>query len=246
MSDETALGALLRLEEEALAEYCAEVEISGVIAQSVRLKLRRGQSLWASHGSILCYDEGIEWTLRVPGGLGKAVSRAFAGEGIALVHIEAHREGAEVVLTANQPGRLATWDLSRGPIVCTRGSFVAALGDVDIDVTVARRAGAALFGGAGLFMQRLSGRGIVFVHGAGDFVEKQLAAGEKVLVSTGNLALFSAGVDYDVRGVGGCRKVLFGGEGLFMTELTGPGWVMMQTLKKLPPARQGRRGGHAT
>ncbi len=246
MKKGSALQALLDLEEEKLARYCMEVEVSGVIAQTVRLKLRRGQSVWASRGAILCYDPGIDWTLRVPGGVGKAISRVFAGEGVALTYIEARREGAEVVLTANQPGRLATWDLSRGPIICTSGSFVAAVGDVDIDVTIARRAGAALFGGAGLFMQRLSGTGIAVVHGSGDFVERTLSANESLLVSTGNLALFSASVDYDVRGVGGCRKVLFGGEGLFMTELKGPGWVMLQSLKKLPAVRQSGRGSAAS
>jgi uncharacterized protein (AIM24 family) len=143
-----------------------------------------------------------------------------------------------VVLTANQPGRLATWDLDRGGIVCTSGSFVAALGDVDIDVTVARSAGAMFFGGAGLFMQKLRGTGIAIVHGSGDFHEHQLGPGEKILVSTGNLALFSEGTKYDIKGVGGCLKSLFGGEGLFMTQLTGPGWVMLQSLKKLPAQRQ--------
>jgi uncharacterized protein (AIM24 family) len=116
---------------------------------------------------------------------------------------------------------------------------LAALGDVDIEVTVARSAGAALFGGAGLFMQKLSGTGIVLIHGAGDFIEKQLAPGEKLLVSTGNLAVFSADVNYNVRSVGGCLKSIFGGEGLFMTEMSGPGWVMLQSLKKLPVQAQG-------
>lgn len=228
------LDALENLEVEELANYCRSIEISGVIAQSVTVGLSTGQSLWASRGSLLAYSEGIDWSLKVPGGASKAVSRAFAGEGVSLTHVTSRNPRGEVVLTANQSGKLVTWDLSRGPIVCTSGSFVAALGDVNIDVTVARSAGAALFGGAGLFMQRLSGNGVAIIHGAGDFIERQLAPGEKLLVSTGNLAVFSGDVNYNVRQVGGCLKSLFGGEGLFMTEMTGPGWVMLQSLKKLP------------
>ena len=115
----------------------------------------------------------------------------------------------------------------------TRGAFVAAWGeDIDITVTVARRAGAAVFGGAGLFLQTISGFGFVLVHGSGDFFERQMAAGEEFLVSTGNLAAFSSGIDYDIRGVGGCRRMIFGGEGLFMTNLRGPGRVLLQTLKR--------------
>ena len=228
------LEALQNLEVEELARYCADIQVNGVIAQTVDLTFNQGQTMWASKGSLISYDDAIDWTLKIPGGAGKAVSRVLSGEGVSLTHVTAKRNGAELVLGSNQAGRLVTWDLSRGPIVCTSGSFVAALGDVDIDVTMAKRAGAAFFGGAGLFMQKLSGDGIVILHGSGDFIERQLAAGESILVSTGNLAVFSDGVDYDIRRVGGCLKSIFGGEGIFMTELTGPGWVMMQSLKKLP------------
>ncbi len=241
MTEERILDALIQLEQAELARYCSSISIDGVIAQSASMTLNSGQTMWVSRGSLMAYDEGIEWELRVPGGAGKAVSRMLSGEGLSLTHVTAVRPDARVVLTANQPGKLVTWDLDNGPIICTSGAFVAALGDVNIDVTVARRAGAALFGGAGLFLQKLSGSGIAIVHGSGDFSEHHLAAGQKLLVSTGNLAVFSAEVDYDVRGVGGCLKSLFGGEGLFMTELTGPGWVMLQSLKKLPVQRQGQR-----
>lgn len=231
------LDALVHLEEEELARYCRSIQIEGTIAQTVRLSLEAGQTLWASKGSLLAYDDGIDWDLRMPGGgAGKALGRVMSGEGLAMTHVTGKRAGASLVLSANQPGRLATWDLSRGAIVCTKGSFVAALGDVNIDVTTARSAGAAFFGGAGLFLQKLSGSGIAIVHGSGDFVEHQLGEGEKLLVSTGNLALFSAELSYGVRGVGGCRKMFFGGEGAFMTELVGPGWVMLQSLKKLGPS----------
>ena len=240
MAEERILDALIQLEQAELARYCSSISIDGVIAQSARMTLNRGQTMWVSRGCLMAYDDGIEWELKVPGGAGKAVSRMLSGEGLSLTHVTAARPDAQVVLTANQPGKLVTWDLERGPIICTSGAFVAALGDVDIDVTVARRAGAALFGGAGLFLQKLSGTGIAIVHGSGDFSEFHLAAGQKLLVSTGNLAVLSAEVDDDVRGVGGCVKSLFGGEGLFMTELTGPGWVMLQSLKKLPVQRGGQ------
>ena len=239
----SVLETLTDIEYDKLARYCESFEIGGVIAQSLTVKLREEESLWASRGSLMAHSAGIDWRLRIPGGASKAVSRMLSGEGLALTYIESHRAGSEVVLTNNRPGKLVTWDLSHGPVVCTSGAFVAALGDVDISVTVARRAGAAFFGGGGLFMQRLSGDGIAVLHGSGDFLERQLAAGEKLVVSTGNLAVFSDEVDYSVRGVGGCRKMFFGGEGLFMTEMTGPGWVMLQTLKK--HATQQTSGGNS-
>jgi len=219
----------------------AQYRLEGEIAQVLRLSLMRGQPVWAHKGALVAYPDGVEWHLRIPGGVGAAVSRVFSGEGISLTYIEATRPGLEVALASNQPGKIAVWDLADGPVVCTSGSFLAAVGDVQIDVTVARRAGAALFGGAGLLLQRISGRGQVFIHGSGDFVPYTLAPGEKLLISTGNLAAFAESVHYDIRGVGGCLKVLFGREGLFMTELTGPGRVLVQSLKR-NRLRQMQRG----
>jgi uncharacterized protein (AIM24 family) len=235
--NDDVLKDLLSLEHNKLAEYCHEIELRGEIAQIASIRLKKSQNLWVSKGCLMGHSPGISWQLKVPGGAGKAVGRMLSGEGAALTYVTANEDNEWLCLTANQPGKLATWDLSKGSIVCTRGAFVAGIGDVDINVTTARSAGAALFGGAGLFLQRISGTGIAIVHGSGDFVEKSLAEGEKLLVSTGNLAVFSASVKYGVRGVGGCTKKLFGGEGLFMTELTGPGWVMLQSLKKMPAQR---------
>lgn len=214
-----------------------DYHIDGIIAQTLRLTFTTRESCWASRGSIVSFDAGIQWWLRVPGGAGGALRRGLAGEGFTLNYVEAARPRAELVLGANQPGKIVVWDLAEeGTVLATRGAFLAAIGDVDITATVARRAGAAFFGGAGLFLQKLAGSGKVFLHGAGDFIDRRLAADETLQVSTGNLAAFSDSTDYRVRGVGGCRKALFGGEGLFMAELEGPGRVLLQSLKR-------RRGG---
>lgn len=207
--------------------------ITGEIAQNVRLEFEPGEAAWASKGSIMAYSSSMQWRLRVPGGLGGAARRTLSGEGISLTYLETSQPHQYILLAANEPGHIAVWDLADGPIVTTRGSFLAAWGeDIDINVTVARRAGAALFGGAGLFLQKISGIGTVLVHASGDFYEQNLGDGEELVVSTGNLAAFVDTVDYDIQGVGGCRRMLFGGEGLFMTRLTGPGRVLLQTLKR--------------
>jgi uncharacterized protein (AIM24 family) len=208
--------------------------ISGEIAQAVRMEFAPGDFSWASRGSLMAYSAGIQWSLRVPGGLGGAVRRTLAGEGVALTYLETQQPDQYALLAANAPGHIEVWDLEEdGPVTTTRGSFLAAWGqDVDINVTIARRAGAAFFGGAGLFLQEISGVGKVLIHGSGDFYERRLTDGEDILVSTGNLAAFSSRVDYDIRSVGGCRRSIFGGEGFFMTRLVGPGRVLLQTLKR--------------
>lgn len=207
--------------------------IQGELAQVAVLTLSKGESCWGSRGALMSLTPGVEWRLRIPGGLGGAARRSLSGEGISLTYIEAGQDNQQVMLTSNEPGKIIGWDLVDGPVLTTRGSFVAAFGrDIDISVVVARRAGAALFGGAGLFLQKISGDGVVLIHGAGDFVDRQLQPGESILVSTGNLAAFAEEVDYNIQGIAGCRRILFGGEGLFMTRLTGPGRILLQTLKR--------------
>jgi len=214
--------------------------IEGELAQVANLTMDRGETCWASKGALVALDTDLPWTLRVPGGAGGAARRMMSGEGLALTFLEASRDGQRATLAANQPGKILPWDLGSGAVITTRGSFVAAFGPkVSIDVTVARRAGAAMFGGAGLFLQKLSGTGTALIHGAGDFVEHELAKGEALLVSTGSLAAFAASVDYDIQGVAGCRRIAFSGEGLFMTRLTGPGRVLLQSLKRVTPQKQG-------
>jgi len=210
-----------------------EYEIRGKLAQYVHLTLNSGDSCWASKGSLISYGPGIRWSLKVPGGMRGAASRLFSGESLALTLIESSDDGCSVALSSNEPGKILAWDLDTGPVVTTRGSFVGAFGpEISIDVNIAKRPGAALFGGAGLFLQTVSGKGMAFVHGAGDFIEHELRADQSILVSTGSLAGFSKKVDYNIQGVGGMRRIFFGGEGLFMTKLTGPGRVLLQSLKR--------------
>ncbi len=217
--------------------------IEGELAQVARLTFGQGEACWASRGSLVSLDPELKWSLKVPGGIEGAARRVLSGEGVALTYLESGRESQRAVLSANQPGKLMDWDLAQGPVITTRGSFMAAFGPaIDINVIVARRVGAALFGGAGLFLQKISGQGRVLIHGTGDFIEHQLLPGQQLLVSTGNLAAFADTVDYDIQTVAGCRRIFFGGEGFFMTRLTGPGRVLLQSMKRLTAAR---RGGQA-
>ena len=210
-----------------------ECEISGTVAQAARLEFAQSEEVWASRSSLIAHTASINWDVRIPGGLTSGLKRSLAGEGLSLVHFQASAEGGELILGANAPGRIQKWNLETdGPVVTTRGAFLAAWGaDVRITASLAKRAGAAFFGGAGLLLQRIEGRGTALIHGRGDFREEVLSAGEERRVSTGNLAAFAASVDYDIETVSSWKKIFFGKEGVFMTRLQGPGRVLLQTLK---------------
>ena len=219
-----------------------EYRIFGEIAQYVEMIVQPHESIWASKGCIMSMTRDISWQLKIPGGAKGAVRRTLSGEGIALTYITAGKKDQQLRLASNNPGHIEAWNLADGAIITTRGSFLAAWGDqIDISVAVAKRVGAAFFGGAGLFLQRISGQGIVLISGQGDFCKHNLAENETIVVSTGNLAAFSDSIDYNIQGVSGCRRILFGGEGIFMTHLTGPGNIMLQSLKPLVKNRSGQR-----
>jgi uncharacterized protein (TIGR00266 family) len=211
-----------------------QFSIEGELAQSVHLTMEPGEFCWTSKGALVAINPETRWTLKMPGGLAGTARRILSGEGLSLNYIEGSRHDEKVILSANQPGKIIAWDLATsGGVLTTRGAFVAAFGPrIDIDVTVARRAGAAFFGGAGLFLQKVSGEGTVLIHGAGDFVDRNLERGESLLVSTGNIAAFSDQVDYNIQTTGDARRILFSGEGLFVTRMTGPGKVLLQSLKR--------------
>jgi uncharacterized protein (AIM24 family) len=196
------------------------------------VSLEQGEAFWASKGMIVSYDETIDWGVKALGGVGRTVSRMLSGESLALAYVTARDKG-KINFASREPGRLVSWNLAeQGDIVALRGAFLAAYGDIDIRVTRAKRMGAMFFGGGGLLLQNISGTGLVFLSVKGDLVDTHLDDGESVVVSTGNLAAFSKSCDYRIRGVGGCLKMFLGGEGFFMTELTGPGRVLVQTLKR--------------
>lgn len=215
-----------------------DYEIKGVINQTLSVSMEKGEAFWAAKGTIVSYEETLDWGVKALGGVGKTVSRMLSGESLALAYVSA-RDAGRIDFASHEPGRIVSWDLaSAGDVVALRGAFLAAYGDIDIKVTRAKRVGAMIFGGGGLLLQMISGTGTAFLSVKGDLVDTNLEQGRSLLVSTGNLAAFSRSCDYRIRGVGGCRKMLFGGEGIFMTELTGPGRVLVQTLKRSAGKRE--------
>ena len=129
------------------------------------------------------------------------------------------------------PGRMRALELGHGEsVLVQRGGFVAAEPSVQLKIALTKRLGAGFFGGEGFILQRLTGPGTAFIHAGGDFVEFDLAAGEKLQVDTGCMVCFDATVNYSIELAGGIATSLFGGEGLFLATLTGPGKVVLQTL----------------
>lgn len=117
-----------------------------------------------------------------------------------------------------------------GPFICQKSAFLVAHSGVHLDIYTIPGVKAALFGGDGLFFQEISGNGLVFLEIDGSVKEVNLAPGQKLKVDTGNVAAFEKTVTFSVETVKGFKNVLFGGEGLFLTTVEGPGRVWLQTM----------------
>ncbi len=208
-------------------------EIIGEDVQVVEIILDPGEGVQAETGAMLLMEEGIEMHTRAEGGLLGGLKRMFTGESFFITSfLNEGRHAARAAFSAPYPGRIVPLDLDElgGEILCQKDAFLCAARGVEISVAFTRRLGSGLFGGEGFILQRLAGSGLAFIHAGGAIIEKRLGPGEQLRVDTGCLAAFSPSVDYDIRFVGGFRNALFGGEGLLLAHLTGPGRVYLQSV----------------
>ncbi len=137
-----------------------------------------------------------------------------------------------VAFGAPYPGKIIPLDLGKigGSFLCQKDAFLCAAKGIEIELAFTKKFGAGLFGGEGFILQRLMGDGMSFIHAGGTIIKKELQSGEALKVDTGCLVAFSPSVNYDIQFVGGFKNALFGGEGLFFAQLTGPGLVYLQSL----------------
>ena len=159
--------------------------------------------------------------------------RVFTGESLFMTTFTARGAGREKVsFAAPYPGKIVPLDLAQmgGTMICQKQSFLCAAKGTAIGIEFTRKLGTGLFGGEGFILQRLTGDGLAFVHAGGTIVDRTLGPGETLRVDTGCLVAFQPSVSYDIQFVGGIKNTLFGGEGLFLATLTGPGKVWLQSL----------------
>ncbi len=235
----------------AIADEPLDYTIQGDNLQVVRLRLKPGQQVYAEAGKMVYKNPAVLWETRMSGqSIGEkiigALKRKLSGESLFLTYFRATAANAEVGFAGDYPGRLHAYDLAPGQsILVQRDSFICAQTSVNFSIALVKKIGAGLFGGEGFILQKLTGPGTAFIHGGGDFIEFDLAAGEVLQVDTGCIVAFDEGVDYDIQFVGGIKTAIFGGEGLFLATLRGPGKVIVQslTLEKLRRELNPRRTG---
>lgn len=166
------------------------------------------------------------------GKLFSAGKRMITGESLFMTHFTNHGQGKRRLTFASPyPGSIVPMDLAQlgGEIICQKDSFLCAAMGTKVDIAFNKRLGSGFFGGEGFIMERLVGDGMAFVHAGGTVIEKELN-GETLKLDTGCLVAIAGNIDYDIQMVKGFRSMFFGGEGLFLTTLSGHGKVWIQSL----------------
>jgi uncharacterized protein (TIGR00266 family) len=216
-------------------------EIIGDDLQAVIIKLSGGQSVLAEPGMMMYMDGGVEIETKLDdkpnsGFVDKlfaAGKRVLTGESLFVtVFQNTTSETKEVAFAGPYPGKLMPIDLKAfgGEILCQRDSFVAATRGTEITMAFTKRLGAGFFGGEGFILQKIVGDGLAFLHAGGTVHKIELKPGQVLKVDTGCIVGFSPSVDYDIQMMKGFKNILFGGEGLFLAILKGPGTVYLQSL----------------
>ncbi|WP_068072665.1 TIGR00266 family protein [Novosphingobium lentum] len=227
-------------------------EVTGTIMQTVSIALDRGEQLYSQTASMAWMAPSIRMDTHTGGGLFAGIKRALAGGGLFITEFTADQEG-EIAFAPRFPGQIVPMTLAAGQsIICRKETFLCAERSVTLDIAFQQRLGAGFFAGEGFIMQRVTGPGTVFLDLSGEVVEKTLAPGERLLVHAGHVGMQEPSVGIDIRMMRGFRNVLFGGEGLFLATLEGPGKVWLQSMPimnlaeeigRYLPLGDGERGG---
>lgn len=204
-------------------------ELKGGEFPVVICHLEDGEQMITERGSMVWMSPNMQMETR-GGGFGRMFSRAFSGESM-FQNVYTARGAGMIAFGSSFPGEIRPITVGPGEdMILQKSAFLAAEEGVELSIHFSKKLGAGLFGGEGFIMQRLSGRGTAFAEIDGALIEYELQRGQQIVVDTGNVAGFTAGVQMDIQQVPGMKNKLLGGEGLFNTVLTGPGRVWLQTM----------------
>lgn len=210
---------------------CMKYNITGDNLQIVTCELDPNERVYAEAGAMVYMSGNMTFEARAKGGVMKGLKRKLTGESFFLTEFTPAQSPGYVGFGGNAPGTIKCIELAPGKeFMVQKDAFLCAENSVALDMAWQKKLGASLFGGEGFILQKLSGQGKAFIHATGDFVEMDLAPGQVIKVDTGSVVGWDASVTFDIQRSGGLKTMMFSGEGVFLTTLTGPGKILLQSM----------------
>lgn len=206
-------------------------EIKGNSLPVAICTLQNGESLVSEAGAMGWMSDYVTMDTNMKGGLLGGLGRAFSGESVFLNTFTSQADNTLIAFPSSFPGRIVAKELQAGQsIIAQKGAFLAGTSSLSLEVAFTKKFGGGLFGGEGFILQKITGPGVAFLEFDGHVEEYELQAGQTLKVDTGNVAMFESSVNYNVEMVKGLKNIFLGGEGLFLTTLSGPGRVFLQSM----------------
>jgi len=206
-------------------------QIQGETLPVVICELEAGEKMITEGGAMSWMSPNMKMETTSNGGIGQAFGRAFSGEKMFQNIYTAQGGPGMIAFASSFPGSIRAFEVSPGQdMIFQKSAFLASEEGVQLSMHFRKKLGSGLFGGEGFIMQKISGQGIVFAEFDGHVIEYDLQPGQQIVIDTGHLAAMSATCNMDIQSVPGVKNMLFGGEGLFNTVITGPGKVWLQTM----------------
>lgn len=208
-----------------------QYEIKGEPLPVVVCKLNAGETLISESGAMSWMSPSMKMDTSTNGGVGKAFGRMFSGESMFQNRYTASGSDSMIAFASSFPGSIRAFNISAGNnMIVQKSAFLASESGVELSLFFQKKFGAGLFGGEGFIMQKLSGNGIAFVEIDGYAMEYDLEQGQSMVIDTGYLAAMTETCSIEIQTVPGVKNMLFGGEGMFNTVVTGPGKIILQTM----------------
>jgi len=205
--------------------------IHGTTLQTLEIDLAPGEMVFSQTHQMAWMTPDVKMDTNTGGGLMKGLMRSLSGASLFLTHFTAERMPGLVAFCPRFPGSLVARNLADGEtLICRKETFLCAQSTVALDIFFRQQLGSGVFGGEGFVLQKVTGPGWVFLDLSGEVVEKDLKPGETLLVHVGHVGVQDPSVEFSITMVKGFRNVLFGGEGLFLATLRGPGRVFLQSM----------------
>ncbi len=213
-------------------------EITGSVMQTVAIDLAPGETVFSQTNAMAWMNDQVTMDTHTGGGFFAGLARSFGGGSFFITDFTARGPG-HVAFAPRFPGTIIPALLQPGQsLICRKETFLVAEKSVALEIAWQRRLGAGFFGGGGFILQKVTGPGVVWLDLSGEVVERDLGVGERLLVHAGHVGMFEPSVGFDIQMVSGFRNVLFGGEGLFLATLTGPGHIWLQSMPILNLAEE--------
>ncbi len=214
-------------------------DISGTVMQTVSIDLAPGETVYSQTATMAWMNDGVNMHTNTGGGLFAGLKRSLTGGSFFITEFTGQGRGGHVAFAPRFPGSIVARTLLPGQLlICRKETFLCAERSVSFELAWQQRIGAGFFGGSGFMLQRVTGPGTVFLDLSGEVINKTLAPGERLLVHAGHVGVHDPSVSFDIQMVPGFRNLIFGGEGLFLAVLTGPGEVHLQSMPILNLAEE--------